>query len=59
MRLFFLMFIISFATLAGVAITAVLAAGMDGTQPIIYAAVAGAVVALPVSWWAARKVRSL
>jgi len=43
------------ATLAGIAIVVVLAAGYGTTMPIIYAAIAGFVVAFPVSWIVAKK----
>lgn len=59
MRLFFLIFIMAGTTLAGIAITAALAAGYDGAREVIIAAVIGAVVALPVAWVAASKIRNL
>lgn len=59
MRLFFLMFTLASTALAGIGITAVLAAGLDGWEPIVIAAAIGAVLALPASWWAAGKIRSL
>jgi len=59
MRLFFLIFIVAGSTLAGVAITAALASGFDGAREVIVAAAIGAVIALPVAWVAASKIRDL
>ncbi|RFU13417.1 CTP synthetase [Rhodobacteraceae bacterium W635] len=59
MRLFFLIFIMAGVTLAGIGVTAALASGFDGARGVIIAAVIGAVVALPVAWFAARKIRNL
>lgn len=59
MRLFFLIFIMAGATLAGVAVTAALAAGYDTAREVVIAAALGAVVALPVAWIAAGKIRNL
>jgi len=42
------------ATLAGVAIVVVLVAGYGTLMPILYAAVAGFVLGLPVSWGVAK-----
>jgi len=47
------------ATLAGIFIIAVLAAGYGTQMPIIYAAIAGFVVAFPVSWLVAKKISQL
>ncbi len=43
-------------TLAGSAVIAVLTAGYDTLLPILIAAVVGAVVALPVSYFVAREI---
>lgn len=59
MRLFFLLFTMASTTLAGIGIVAVLAAGMDGWEPIVIAAAVGGVIALPVAWVAAQKIRDL
>jgi hypothetical protein len=59
MRLFLLIFILASTALAGIFITAVLAAGMDGTAPILYAAALGAALGLPAAWLAAKKIASL
>lgn len=42
--------------LAGTAVIAVLAAGMVSAMAIIYAAVAGAIVAAPASWLVAKRL---
>jgi len=59
LRLTLLMYSFISATLAGIAIVVVLAAGYGTTMPIIYAAIAGFVIAFPVSWLVAKKVKSL
>lgn len=59
MRLFFLIFTLASTALAGIGITAVLAAGMDGWEPIVIAAAIGTLAAFPASWLAANKIRSL
>ena len=59
LRLTSLMYSFISATLAGIAIVVVLVAGYDTMMPIIYAAIAGFVVAIPVSWLVAKKVKSL
>ena len=43
-------------TLAGTAVIAVLTAGYDTLVPIIAAAIAGALLALPVSYYVAREI---
>ena len=55
-RLALVLFILIGVTLAGSAIVAVLVAGMGTQMPIIYAAVAGFVVAAPVSWMVAKAI---
>ena len=59
MRLFFLIFTLASTALAGIGITAVLAAGMDGWEPIVIAAAIGTLAAFPAAWLAANKIRSL
>jgi hypothetical protein len=59
MRLFFLIYTLASTALAGIGITAVLAARMDGWQPIVIAAAVGAIVALPAAWVASQKIRDL
>ncbi|HBQ36056.1 MAG TPA: CTP synthetase [Rhodobacteraceae bacterium] len=58
-RLALLMYSFISATLAGIAIVIVLVAGYGTTMPIIYAAIAGFIAALPVAWLVAKKVASL
>ena len=55
-RLFFLMFSIVGTTLTGIAIVAVLTAGLDTLQPILIAAAAGFLAAIPASWLIARQI---
>jgi len=59
MRLFFLISTLAATALAGIGVTAVLAAGLDGWQPIAIAASGGAVVALPAAWIIARRIKVL
>ncbi len=58
-RLTLLLYSFISATLAGILIIAVLAAGYGTTMPIIYAAIAGFVVAFPVSWIVAKKISAM
>lgn len=44
--------------LMGIGVTAVLAAGMAGAGPILIAAAAGFVLALPVTWLVTRQLLS-
>ena len=55
MRLFFLIFTLAATALAGVGVTAVLAAGLIGWEPIVI----GTVLAVPASWLAAARIRDL
>ncbi len=57
MALFLLMYVVLGATLAGSFMVAALTMGMDTMQPILYAALAGFVVGLPVAWVVAKKIR--
>ncbi len=59
LRLTLLMYTILSGTLAGIAIIAVLVAGFDTKMPIIYAAAAGFIVAIPASWIIAKKISKL
>lgn len=59
MRLFFLIFTLAATALAGIGVTAVLAVGMDGWEPIVASAALGAVVGVPVAWIATKKIRAL
>lgn len=54
-----LIYVMASTALAGAAVTGVLAAGMDGWQPIVGAAGVGALVAIPVAVWATRRIRGL
>jgi len=47
------------ATLAGSFMVAALATGYDTMTPVIYSAAAGFIVAMPVAWMVAKKLRSL
>jgi hypothetical protein len=59
MRLFFLIFTLAATALAGIGVTAVLAAGLDGWEPIVISAAIGTTVAVPAAWVAAKKIRTL
>ena len=52
-----LIFIMAATALAGVGVTAVLAAGLSGWQPIAIAAAIGAGIAIPVAIYATRRIR--
>jgi hypothetical protein len=56
MRLAMILFSMIGTALAGTAIIAVLTMGYGTLWPIIGAAAAGAVLALPVSWYIAREI---
>ncbi len=58
-KLVALIYIMGGATLAGMLVIAALSLGHDTAQPIIYAAVAGFVIALPVTWIVARKISDM
>ena len=58
-RLTFLLYSFISATLAGIFIIVVLAAGYGTQMPIIYAAIAGFATAFPVSWLVAKKISEL
>ncbi|MFN3938122.1 MAG: CTP synthetase [Gemmobacter sp.] len=55
-RLMLVVFIMAGATLAGSFIVIALASGFDTTRPIVLAAIAGFVAAVPVSWLVARQL---
>ncbi|PHQ96036.1 MAG: CTP synthetase [Marinosulfonomonas sp.] len=59
LRMTLLMYSIVSATLAGIAIIVVLVLGYDTLMPIIYAAAAGFIVAIPASWVLAKKLLTL
>jgi hypothetical protein len=52
-----LIFIMAATALAGIGVTAVLAAGFEGWQPLVIAAAIGAAVAIPVTIFASRQIR--
>ncbi len=54
-----LIYIIAGATLAGIFMVVALTAGYDTSKPIVYSALAGFVVALPVTWIIARKIADM
>ncbi|MCA0922270.1 CTP synthetase [Pseudooceanicola nanhaiensis] len=56
MRLASILFSLISTTLAGTAVIAVLVAGYDTLVPILAAAATGFVLALPVSWFVAKKM---
>jgi hypothetical protein len=56
MRLFFLFFSLVATALAGVGITVVLAAGLPGWQPIVFAGALGVALAVPATWLVTRKI---
>ncbi len=55
-RLFGIIYALAGPTLAGILITAALVMNMFTTKAMIYAAVIGFVVALPVSWIVAKQI---
>jgi len=57
MGLFLLVYIFVGVTVAGSFMVAALTAGFATTMPILYAAIAGFVVGLPVAWIVAKKIR--
>ena len=56
-RLAFVLYIMIATTIAGSLVVAALVSGLDTGKFIIWAAVAGAVIALPISFGIARKLR--
>lgn len=57
MGLFLLVYIFLGATLAGSFMVAALTMGMTTMTPVVYSSLAGFVVAIPISWWVAKKIR--
>ncbi len=55
-RLMMILFSMISTTLMGVLIVVALTAGYDTLNPILIAAGAGFVLAIPVSWWIARQL---
>ncbi len=58
-RLAMLLYSFISATLVGVLIIAVLVAGYGTQMPIIYAAIAGFILAGPVAWLVAKRISAL
>lgn len=56
LRLAFILYTLISATLAGTGVIAVLVARYDTLVPILVAAGAGAIIALPISWAVARSL---
>ncbi|MCP5395726.1 MAG: hypothetical protein H6918_03145 [Sphingomonadaceae bacterium] len=56
MRLSIILHLVIATMLMGMGVTGVLAAGMDGAWPIVIAALAGFVLAIPVSWYVAKQI---
>ena len=59
LRLMMILHSVIATTLMGVGITGVLAAGMDGSRPIVIAALVGFALSIPASWLIARKITHL
>ncbi len=57
MGLFLLVYIFLSETLAASFMVAALTMGMDTWQPILYSSLAGFVVAVPIAWVIAKKIR--
>lgn len=57
MALFLLVYIFISATLAGSFVVTALTMSLDTLQPVLWSALAGFVVALPVAWVIAKKIR--
>ncbi|MEK6541117.1 MAG: CTP synthetase [Pseudomonadota bacterium] len=57
-RLATILFSVISTTLMGSGVIAVLSLGHDTLWPILIAAAAGFVLAIPVSWWVARQILS-
>lgn len=55
-RLTFILHFMISSTIMGIFVTAALSAGYATARPILLAALAGFVVAVPVSWLVARKI---
>jgi len=57
--LFLAAYLLTAPTMMGIIVIALLTADMFSAQYIIYAAVAGAVIALPVAWLIGRKLEHI
>lgn len=57
MALFFLVYIFVSATLAGSAMVAALTMGLDTMTPVLWSSIAGFIVAIPIAWVIAKKIK--
>lgn len=55
-RLMFVLHAVIMTMLMGIFITAVLTMNLPGWQPVAFAAAAGFVLSIPLSWWVAREI---
>jgi len=51
------MYVVLGATLAGTFMVAALTMGFDTMQPVLYSALAGFVIAIPIAWVVAKKIK--
>ena len=58
-RLAFILHFVIGTTLMGILVTIALSMGYDTARPILIASAAGFIIAIPVSWWVARKITHL
>lgn len=58
-RLTFILYFMISTTMMGILVTVALSMGYATGRPILLAALAGFVLAMPVSWWIARKITHL
>jgi predicted PurR-regulated permease PerM len=58
-RLTLMLFSMVATVLMGIGVVVVLSIGLDTARPIMLAALAGFVLAVPVSWFVTRQIRSL
>lgn len=58
-RLTFILYFMISTTMMGILVTVALSMGYSTGRPILFAALAGFVLAMPVSWWIARKITHL
>lgn len=58
-RLAFILHFMISTTIMGIFVTAALSSGYTGSRPILIAALAGFIAAVPVSWLVARKITHL
>ncbi len=59
LKLVALIYIIAGATLAGILVLVALTMGYDTSRPIMWAAITGFVLGVPVTWAIARKLSEL